>query len=254
MRVLLVRPSHWSPDGQVNFDVVEQMLAAQRPCLGAEDVVLLPELVGASLSRSDYLGRVGDLARWAGASVVGGSHHEDTGAAIVNRGAVVDPGGRLLAEYDKLHPYGVEQHAGVVPGRAGRSFELNGRRVHVLLCADLWYSASLARHTTIDAVFVPAFSLTQWDTPAPARALWQHMSVARAYEFMTYVAVSDWQHSATFNGQPCAGVSGLADPCPAVPADYFTGQADTQVSTHVLGFERLDAFRADRARRSFAGR
>ncbi|MCF6471235.1 carbon-nitrogen hydrolase family protein [Nonomuraea sp. MG754425] len=246
MKILLVQPPHWSPDGHANFDAAEELLAAR-----TGDVALLPELVGSSLPRADYLARVRALAEGAGLTVVGGSHYDDATGDRVNRGAVFDARGTLLLEYDKAHPYGVELRSGVRPGRPGAGFELDGRRLHVLLCADLWYSASLTGREGLDAVLVPAFSVTRWDGPAPARELWQHMSVARAYEFMTYVAVSDWHHETTYHGHPCAGVTGLANPCPQTHAGFFTGPPGAPVSVHELDFDRLDAFRHDRAERGF---
>ncbi|MEV0388376.1 carbon-nitrogen hydrolase family protein [Nonomuraea sp. NPDC050643] len=242
MKILLVQPPHWSPDGHANFDAIEELVGSL-----TGDVLLLPELAGSSLPRADYLARVRALAEATGTAVVGGSHYD----GAINRGAVFDGSGTLLTEYDKVHPYGLELRSGVRPGRPSEGFELHGRRLHVLLCADMWYSASLAGHERLDAVLVPAFSVTRWDGPAPARELWQHMSVARAYEFMTYVAVSDWHHETTYHGHPCAGVTGFADPCPRTHAGFFTGPPDAPVSAHDLDFERLDAFRHDRAARGF---
>ncbi|MEV4581120.1 carbon-nitrogen hydrolase family protein [Nonomuraea jabiensis] len=242
MKILLVQPPHWSPDGHSNFDAIEELVTAR-----SGDVLLLPELAGAGLPRAEYLARVRDLAKGTGMAVVGGSHYDGP----VNRGAVFDAAGELLMEYDKVHPYDLELRSGVVPGRPSAGFELHGRRLHVLLCADLWYSASLAGRDGLDAVLVPAFSITRWDGPAPARELWQHMTVARAYEFMTYVAVSDWHHETTYHGHPCAGVAGFANPCPRTRAGFFTGTGDDPVSAHDLDFDRLDAFRRDRADRGF---
>ncbi|HEX4817102.1 MAG TPA: carbon-nitrogen hydrolase family protein [Nonomuraea sp.] len=242
MKILLVQPPHYSPDGHANFDAIERLVTGRDG-----DLMLLPELAGASLPRADYLRRVRDLATGAGMAVAGGSHYDGK----VNRGAVFDAAGSLAAEYDKLHPYGVELRAGVLPGRPGEGFALHGRRLLVLLCADLWYSGSLAARDGLDAVLVPAFSVTRWDGPAAARELWRHMSVARAYEFMTYVAVSDWHHETTYHGHPCAGVTGLANPGPDTHAGFFTGVPDAFVSVHDLDFDRLDAFRADRADRGF---
>ncbi|MEW9554346.1 carbon-nitrogen hydrolase family protein [Nonomuraea sp. NPDC050783] len=247
MQIILVQPPRYSSDGHANFDTIEGLVTPR-----SAELMLLPELAGASLPRADYLARVRELARGAGMAVVGGSHYDGSpGGGRVNRGAVADAGGTLLAEYDKVHPYGLELRSGVVPGRPGTGFELNGRRLRVLLCADLWYSASLAGYEGLDAVLVPAFSVTRWEGPAPARQLWQHMSVARAYEFMTYVAVSDWHHETTYHGHPCAGVTGLANPCPRTHAGFFTGPPEAAVSVHELDFARLDAFRRDRAERGF---
>jgi predicted amidohydrolase len=185
VRVFLVQPSRWSPDGHANFDLVEKLFAEGWTQPGHGDLVVLPELVGSDLPPADYLTRVRDLALGLGAVVVGGSHYDRTRPGTVNRGVVIDAAGEQTAEYGKLHPYGVELRDGVVPGRLGGGFRVGGRRLRVLLCADLWYSASLTPGAGTDLLLVPAFSVTQWATPAPARALWQHMSVARAYEFMT---------------------------------------------------------------------
>ncbi|WP_165977018.1 carbon-nitrogen hydrolase family protein [Nonomuraea diastatica] len=266
MKILLVQPPRWSPDGHANFDAIEELVASH-----AGDVMVLPELAGSSLPRAGYLARVRSLARRSGMAVVGGSHYDGpvhrgpvnrgpvnrgpvnrgVNSGAVNRGAVFGADGTLLAEYDKVHPYGVELLSGVLPGRPSAGFELHGRRLRVLLCADLWYSASLAGHDGLDAVLVPAFSVTRWDGPAPARELWRHMSVARAYEFMTYVAVSDWHHEATYLGHPCAGVTGFADPCPRTHEGFFSGPPVAAVSAYDLDFDRLDAFRHDRAERGF---
>ncbi|MEV0621026.1 carbon-nitrogen hydrolase family protein [Nonomuraea sp. NPDC050404] len=242
MKILLVQPPHWSPDGHANFDAIEKLIGST-----TGDVMLLPELAGSHLPRPDYLARVRDLAKGCGLAVVGGSHYDGQ----VNRGAVFDRRGELLLEYDKVHPYDMELRSGVRPGSPSAGFELAGRRLHVLLCADLWYSASLAAHDGFDAVLVPAMSVTRWDGPAPARQLWQHMSVARAYEFMTYVAVSDWHHESTYQGHPCAGVTGFANPCPTTHTGFFTGPPDAPVSAYELDFDRLDAFRHDRNERGF---
>ncbi|TDD01249.1 carbon-nitrogen hydrolase family protein [Nonomuraea deserti] len=242
VKILLVQPPRWFPDGHANFDAIEELVASH-----SGDLMLLPELAGSSLPRAAYLDRVRSLARRSGMAAVGGSHYD----GAVNRGAVFGADGTLLAEYDKVHPYGVERHSGVLPGRPSTGFELHGRRLRVLLCADLWYSASLAGHDGLDAVLVPAFSVTRWDGPAPARELWRHMSVARAYEFMTYVAVSDWHHEATYLGHSCAGATGLADPCPRTHAGFFSGPPAAAVSAYELDFDRLDAFRHDRGERGF---
>lgn len=246
MRILLVQPATWSPDGHTNLTTAETLLEGPPPA----DLVVLPELAGSELPPEEYLERLRRLAARAGATVVGGSHYARTDGGLVNRGLAVAADGEVLAEYGKSHPYGVEQDNGVVPAPLGDAFEVAGRQVRVLVCADLWYSESLAG-SRADLVVVPAFSVTQWPVPGPARSLWEHMSVARAYEFMTYVAVCDWRHGADYHGRRCAGVTGLANPSPADGAGFFT-----RPSAGVAAFEpdlrRLEEFRRNRAERSFA--
>ncbi|RVX42342.1 hypothetical protein EDD27_4966 [Nonomuraea polychroma] len=44
MKILLVQPPHWSPDGHADFDTIERLVSGR-----SGDVMLLPELAGARL-------------------------------------------------------------------------------------------------------------------------------------------------------------------------------------------------------------
>ena len=122
----------------------------------------------------------------------------------------------------------------------------------VLLCADAWFAELLLEpaHASADVIVVPSFAITR-RPPAFARALWQHLAVARAYEFTAYVAVNDWRRPAIYLGQPTAGVGGVADPFPSSPDRYFTPATDAIVSVHHLDLTRLDDHRLDRSARRF---
>lgn len=248
LHVVLVQPDAWRPDGGRNLETVRRCLD-HAPALGEQHIVVLPELVGATMPTDRYAHEIAGLARACGAWVIGGSHHA-AGAPVVNGGVVADPNGTIVDHYEKRNPYGVEHDHGVAAGQRAATLTIAGRRVTVLLCADAWFAELLLAAGDPELIVVPSFTITR-RPPAFARALWEHLAVARAYEFGAYVALGDWRPPATYHEQPAAGVSGVADPFPTAPAGFFTPATPAPVSVHALDLDRLDRHRADRRARRF---
>ena len=164
---------------------------------------------------------------------------------------VADAKGRIVARYEKVRPYGSELERGIVGGSSVGRFSVGDREFVVLICSDLWFSdsfSSLDAHP--DAIFIPSFSVTQKEDPRSARQLWQHMTISRAYEYTSYVGVSDWAHSCKFDGLYAAGVSGFANPRPNGDC-YYSANEEKKLRVYELDFSRLDAFRDNRAVRGF---
>ncbi len=250
MKLLLVQPRLSYAEGVANLDVITRVAAPFAPELGPGDVVLLPEHFDLRPSRDDYETGVSGLARRLGATVVGGSHHEDRGGTRINSGVVANAAGDIVARYEKVRPYALERER-VNDGQAFGEVTIGGRAVLVLICADFWFSDLFARATTLpDVVLVAALSVTRKPTPDYSRALWKHLSIARAYEFGTYVGVSDWAHVPTPEHLFASGVGGLADPTVVDPAAFFT-PIEGGARLYDLDFERLSAFRKDRRERGF---
>lgn len=249
LRVVLVQPVEWHDDGVANLRAATDALEALGP-LDAMHLVVLPELIGATLPTATYLAELRRLVAATGAWLVGGSHYTTTGPRT-NGGLVLDPDGDVVDRYDKRNPYGVEQDHGVLPGDRHASFVIGGRAVTVMICADAWFAELLLDPPSrADLIVVPSFSITR-RPPAFSQALWRHLAVARAYEFNAYVAVSDYRVGASYHGAPSGGVSGLADPWPTDAERYFTAAAGTTISVHGLDFTRLDRLRHDRLARGF---
>jgi omega-amidase len=253
--VVVVQPPAWTPDGDRNLDAIRAALDATPDAIQPGDLLVLPELVGASMDHARYLRRIQDTARALGVWVVGGSHHHSTRGRTVNTGAVAGPDGDLVATYDKHHPYGVDTEGGVDPGDRLGAFEVRGRQVLVLICADFWHSALL--HTTDlrpDVIAVPSFSVSRLRPPTPARVIWRHMAISRAYEFGAYVAISDWATSATFAGDPSAGAAGIAHPYPGAGQRLFEPLGRRRIARRRLDVAVTDHLRDDRANRRFLTR
>lgn len=218
------------------------------------DVLVLPELIAANSSPDIYTATLKQVARAHRCYVVGGSSYTPGPDGKINGGLVVDEAGQIVARYEKFRPYGSENGAGVSSGNATGVFKLEGRTFAVMICADMWFSESFASlDCELDVLIIPSFSITQREEPDKARRLWQHMMIARAYEYSAYVGVCDWAHPCEFEGLPAAGVSGFADPRPNGES-FFSGNGEKRIRTYSLDFNRLDAFRENRAHRGFSNR
>jgi predicted amidohydrolase len=232
------------------FQRVRVALGRARVTLGPADILVLPERFDFR-SPELYRASATKLARDLDCHVVAGSCHVLQGEKTVNAGIVVDPGGCILAEYEKLRPYGHELTR-VSPGLRLGQFQIAGRRIVVLICADFWFSDVFERIGTLpDLVLVPALSVTRKPTSAYAQALWWHLSVCRSYEFGAYVGISDWAEGSHLPlGRP-AGVAGFADPTVVQPERLFERVGGAGVLVVEPDFERLERFRRDRIERGF---
>jgi predicted amidohydrolase len=251
MRLVLIQPQLGVGPEHHNLRAVRALLENSAAALGADDVLLLPEHVDATESEEAFVAHVADLARTFGCHVVGGSHHQTRDGGTVNAGAAVAPDGRVVGVYHKLRPYARERQV-VRPGAVLGELEMLGRAVLVLICADFWFADLFARARRLpDLVLVPALSVTRKPTPDYSRALWKHMAVSRAYEYGTYVGISDWAYPSKLPVQFTCGVGGFADPTQTDPERLFSPIAASGVAVHALDFDALGAFRRDRVERGF---
>ena len=251
MKLVLTQPVSHSEDINQNSETILHAAGKAEETIVGADVFVLPELIGASSSAEQYERWVQTIARTLGCVVVGGSHHERRGNSLVNCGVVATPAGDVVARYDKHRPYGSELDRGIVGGHTCGQFSLHGRHFLVLICSDLWFSASFYQLGRLpDVVLTPSFSVSQKASPTSAQHLWKHMTVSRAYEFATYVGVSDWAYPCVYDGLCSCGVSGLADPRPD-GTGFFTPVGDAVFRSYQLDFDRLDQLRENRRTRGF---
>jgi len=251
MKIVLTQPLHRSEDINQNFEMILDSALHSKETLEGAKVLVLPELIGATSSKEKYENWVKTAAKALKCIVVGGSHHEEREKATFNCGVVASSEGKIIACYDKQRPYGFEFNHGIVGGNTWGQFNLDGRQFLILICSDLWYS-SLFHQLEIppDVVLTPSFSITQKQSPMASQNLWQVMAVSRAYEFSTYVGVSDWAHSCEYNGLHSCGVSGLADPSPDDKC-FFIPVGDKVFKSYQIDFDRLDELRKNQKARNF---
>lgn len=251
MKLVLIQPPLGYGEDAGNFDVIRALFATSGIDPAPHDVLLLPEHVDPTDSDEEFLRHVRTLARDLGCHVVGGSHQCRRGHARVNAGAAVAPDGTVVGRYEKLRPYADERRV-VLPGTGLGEFTLAERHVLVLVCADFWFSDLFQRATHVpDVVLVPALSVTRKPTPDYSRALWRHLAIARAYEYGTYVGISDWGYPSRLPQRFACGVGGLADPTRIEPENLFRPIGPAGITVYDLDFDALAAFRSDRLERGF---
>jgi predicted amidohydrolase len=252
MRVVLTQPSERAADGRSHIGDVGRRLAGPRGGVAAGDIVLLPELVGGDGEHASYVAEIQALARGLSAWVVGGSHLRLEGGQKTNCGVVADPEGRIIARYGKRNPYGDERAGDVRPGAGPAAFEAAGLRCLAVICADFWHTPVFGAAADLpELILVPALSASQRPEPHMARARWRHATVARAYEFAAFVAVSDWAHPVRYEAGVSSGVAGLAHPNPSRPALLHRSLGRRSVRGFDLDLEALRDLRRDRERRGF---
>jgi omega-amidase len=253
MKVFLTQPSAHSDDLRQNFQRIRHLADNSSSGFSSEDVLVLPELVGGESERREYETAISGLARHLGCYVVGGSHHEQRHRGRVNAGSVAAPSGAVISRYEKLRPYGIESKLGVVPGKLTGQFDVGDCRVLVLICADFWYSeVFLSRlKPRADLVLVPTFSVSSRTSPLAARSLWRSMAVSRAYEFGTYVGISDWAYPSEYHALRSSSVAGLADPRPLHHDGFFSKIGRNSIQSFAIDIPRLRDLRRHRSDHAF---
>jgi predicted amidohydrolase len=214
------------------------------------DLLLLPELVGGE--DDSYEREVGVLAQALKAWVVGGSHRKKAGVETVNTGVVADPSGRSVAYYEKANPYGNEVTRGTTPGTGPVAFEVANMRCVVAICADFWHRDTLlVPGRRPDLILVPALSVSRHPHPQLAQARWRHLAITRAYEFASFVAISDWACSASLHGCASSGVAGFAHPNANAPSALYRPLGRRTLRAFELDLMSLEELRRDQIGRSF---
>lgn len=252
----LVQPRAWQADGDANFAELDRLLDGLRPPNSESAVVVLPELVGSSMARSNYCSAVGRLAARLDRWVIGGSHHLQRDGEQRNAGVVAAPTGEIVATYEKRYPFGVEIDAHVGSGDGPVVFDVNGVSVATMICSDFWHSEcvhQLDPHP--DVIAVASFSISRGRAPGAAKELWRHLAVTRAWEHGVHVGISDWSPASSYGGLHAVGLAASASPAATRPGGFITGLGNRRVRSIEVDIDRLRAFRADQHERGmFASR
>lgn len=251
MKIVLLQPKLGALSSEDNLRAIELLVNHAAEKVSVEDLILLPEHFTFDDNPESYIAFIRKLARTAGCTIVGGSHHRSVNGKRINIGNVIDAQGNEIGTYTKLRPYFNEQ-LHVVPGDHIGEVRINGKNICILICADFWYSDILLRSTELpDVVLVPSLSVSRKPEAAYSRSLWRHLAVSRAYEFGVYVGISDWSEDSSLPEYRACGVGGFADPTAVNPEKFFQPISPEGISMFNLDFNALEEFRADRRMRGF---
>ena len=218
--------SAWE-DKPANFARVNRLLEARPPVPGG--LIVLPEMFATGFSSrlevtAEAVGGATETflhelaGRWQ-CAVLGGLVRTGPDGRGLNQALAVAPGGRELARYTKIRPFGLGGEAAVhTPGRQPVCFDWQGLRIAPLICYDLRFP-ELAREAVRQGAEVLVY-LAAW----PARRIqhWLTLLQARAIENQAYVAgVNRCGQEPQFS---YCGRSAVADPHGVLITDASDGE------------------------------
>ena len=144
------------------------------------DVVCLPEYFQidgaiadyhrAALLRSEHLKYLLRLSEELNTALVGGTVVEAVGDRLYNACYVLDRG-EILGQYYKRYPVPNEMKKGITPGEDTLVVGVNGVRVGVMICGDVFYPAMYddMRRDDADVVVIPTTSPFRHDDTVSAK-------------------------------------------------------------------------------------
>ncbi len=165
------------------------------------DVLVLPEMWTGLIDDPDVVAQAGQsaqflqtLARACGVIVVGGSFQRRTPSRrLQNVCLIINRTGEVAGEYVKRTLFSHERDTHE-PGSEAGVFEVDGFRIGVQICADLWWpERTRPLIDRVDVLCVPAKTAVPSDNHVVyARTLWHALALTRALESGLPVIVSDW--------------------------------------------------------------
>jgi predicted amidohydrolase len=196
MRAHLIQMDIAWEDKQANYDKAERLISRAAPEPG--DLILLPEMFDTGFSfnvertsDSDVatLNFLAELARDHEVYIQGARTVLEQGATHAeNRATIIDPSGRILADYAKIHPFSFgKENERFRGGNAVVTWQWGsaeyGLRVCPAICYDLRFPELFRTGLSMGA---EAFTLgASW--PEARAAHWRALLIARAIENQAFV-------------------------------------------------------------------
>ena len=185
------------------------------------DLAVLPEnfpLWGDKFGADGYFETVykflSGLARKFRMYLIGGSFHmKDSGSGVLlNRCYILDRNGENIGTYRKRKLFDREFKHNIQPGTKPTIVDIEGWKVSVQICADLWYpELSRMVQGDCDILAVPAQSVVRnTEFQGYGRALWHNLAMTRSQENSMITIVAD--HSVSEKAPFCSGSSSICDP------------------------------------------
>ncbi len=201
-----------------NRATLRRLLASSLVSSELPTAVTVPEIwdVGYALDRAGELADpegagaaefLGAAAREHGVWFVGGSVLASTPRGFANRAQVIDPKGRLVDHYDKVHLIRLmDEDKHFVPGRRACRFDLSGVSAGCVVCYDIRFCEWVRTYAVegAEVLFVSA----EW--PMSRIDHWEALLRARAIENQMFVVACN--RCGTTNGARFGGRSMILGP------------------------------------------
>jgi len=152
------------------------------------------------------------LSRDLETTVIGGSMPVRVDGGFANT-SVVFSRGRKIASCQKVNPYGREPERGVIAGKEIKGFEIDGMKVGILICADVFDPNAFKqlKSQKVELIFVPVTSLYRPDDTLFEKQLRDNTIFVRGAQLANAYVVKTGGVGTLF-GHPLQGRSGIFAP------------------------------------------
>lgn len=159
--------------------------------------------------------------------LVGGSVAVREGKKVYNRSYVINKNGETAYTYDKIHLVPMlDEHLYLTEGESPvRIFELDGRKMGVVICYDLRFP-ELIRSLALQGAEV-VFVVAEW--PIARERHWEVLQQARAIENQLFVVSCN--RVGTYDGVQFAGKSMVINPWGEIVEKGSNEQEETLITT-----------------------
>jgi nitrilase len=208
-----------------------------------------PDYHRAALSTPEHLDYLAHLSSDLGTCLIGGTVIEPDGDRLYNTCFIINRGNRL-AGYRKRYPVPGELHKGISPGNQVVVYDIEGVKIGLLICGDVFYP-ELYRELAVrgaDVIFIPTTSLYR-----PADSLSQKRQRDRRYftsgaETAGAYVVKVCGVGSIF-GKPLQGRSLVASPWGMISQVEPPSELGPRILTVTLDIDEIREFRQNRLRR-----
>jgi len=155
----------------------------------------------------------------------------------------------LLGEVQKTNVLDDEKSRNnVVSGVNPGAIEIEGIRVGIVICADLWNGELLTwlvEDEKIDLLLIPAFTVVPPDYHSYAKIQWYSLAIVRSREFLIPLAIAD--HSDSTERYAVGAVTSIVDPSLKQSSmrsqEDFLILSDNHIVSAELDLDEVQAYR-----------
>ena len=158
--------------------------------------------------------RISLFAKEQKCTIIAGSYAHFENNKWYNRSLIFNTKGHIGFYYDKTHPFNFELLNGITAGSNKEVFLIEGLKVKLLICSDLWFPEEIRDllNEEIDVIIVPAMAVVKNNQLVNyGKSLWHSLALTRSKENVIPVMVSDWAVQPMRNSYTC-GSSCIINP------------------------------------------
>jgi predicted amidohydrolase len=198
----------------------------------------------AALMRNEYIDYLEHLSDQLSTCLIGGTVVEPRHDQLFNTCYVINRG-KKLGRYAKRHPVPGEQSNGISPGGGKLVLTVEGVRIGVLICGDVFFEERFdeMRRSNVDLLFVPTTSPFRPDDSVSQKSYRDHKYFVSGAERSGAYVVKACGVGTLF-GKALQGRSLIASPWGILAQTELSGESQKRLLTVTVDIGELREFRS----------